>query len=227
MIPVLLISKSFVRQNRWLLMALAAWPFLFGAFLWSPQGKSSYADVAEVLQQEIIYGVAVVTFLASSAIYNERRSRRIIAVLSKGISRMQYLLGLLLGSLCCAAAYFAAIGGSLLWLLGYSDDVFAAVSTLFLRGCLACLWMAALALLFSTFVYPFFAAAFSAAIAAIPIAMPRANLVFAPAALMRNAMSFSTAVNWTMVSIALLESAAILALGAKIFARRDVTVSVE
>lgn len=227
MIPVLLIAKSFVRQNRWLLMALAAWPFVIGAFLWSPRGKASYTDVAELLQQELFYGVAVITFLASSAIYNDRRSRRIIGVLSKGVSRTQYLSGLLLGSVCCAAAYFAAVGGSIMCLLGYSSAAFAAVATLFLRLCLACLWMAALALLFSTFVYPFFAAAIAVAVAAIPIVMPQTQSIFMPAGLIHDALSFSPAVNWTMVLIALLESVGILGLGSIIFAHRDVTVSVE
>ena len=227
MIPILLLAESFIRQNRWLLATLAAWPFVLGAFLWSPHGKAGYTDVAELLQQEIFYGVAVITFLASSAIYNDRRSRRIIGVLSKGVSRTQYLLGLLLGAVCCGTAYFAAVGGSVWWLLGYSRAAFAAVLALFLCGCLACVWMAALAILFSTFVYPFFAAAIAAAVASIPLVMPSTKLIFVPAALIRDALSFSSAVNWTILLIAVLESAAILALASSIFARRDVTVSAE
>ena len=227
MIPVLLIAKSFVRQNRWLLMALAAWPFVIGAFLWSPHGKASSTDVADLLQQEVFYGVAVITFLASSAIYNDRRSRRIIGVLSKGVSRTQYLLGLLVGGVCCAAAYFAAVVGSVLWLVGYSHTALTALLALFLYGCLACMWMAALALLFSTFAYPFFAAAIAVGVAAIPFAVARAKSIIVPSALIHDALSFAPAVNWTMMLIALLESAAILGLGSIIFAHRDVTVSVE
>ncbi|PYX95732.1 MAG: hypothetical protein DMG63_18455, partial [Acidobacteria bacterium] len=69
MIPVLLLAKSFLRQNRWLLLAFVALPLLLGAFLWSPHQSASRQDVAEMVQQEMFYGIAVVTFLASSAIY--------------------------------------------------------------------------------------------------------------------------------------------------------------
>src|SRR5690242_15486374 len=103
MIPVLLLAKSFIRQNRWLLIAFVLWPFLLGAFTWSPEHRANKTEAMEILQQEVFYGVAVVAFLASSAVYNEKRSRRIIGVLSKGISRGQYLCGLLL-----ACAGFAA-----------------------------------------------------------------------------------------------------------------------
>ena len=227
MIPVLLIGRSFLRQNRWLLLTLAAWPFATAAFLRFPNGSVSHADVQEALPQQVLYGVAVITFLASSALHNERRSRRIIAVLSKAVSRTEYLLGMLLGAGCCAAAYFAAVGGSLLWMLGYSRAVFTALPVLFVCGCLACLWMAALALLLSTFLYPFFAAAIAAGVAAIPVLSPLTRSIFVPAALIEDAVSFSSQINWTIVMIALLEAAVMVGLASSIFARGDVTVSVE
>src|ERR1700738_3219775 len=108
MIPILLLAQSFIRQNRWLLLAFVLWPFLLGAFVWSPHHGAARDDVSAIMQQELFYGVAVVAFLASSAIYNEKRSRRIIGVLAKAVSRAQYLLGIVLGTACFAVVYFAA-----------------------------------------------------------------------------------------------------------------------
>src|SRR5690349_17241822 len=65
-----LLARNFVRQNRWLLLAFVLWPFLLGAFEWSPHHAADPETVAGLLKQEIFYGVVVVQFLASSAIYN-------------------------------------------------------------------------------------------------------------------------------------------------------------
>src|SRR3954469_2521387 len=122
MIPALLIAKSFVRQNRWLLAVLVVWPLLWGALDWSPNRRVTEPDVAELLQQETFYGVVVITFLASSAIYNDKRSRRIVGVLSKGIRRAQYLTGLALGGVSFAALYFVATAALLLLVTGNSGS---------------------------------------------------------------------------------------------------------
>lgn len=217
-----------MRQNRWLLLAFVGWPFLLGAFLWSPNHAASRQDVAEIVQQETFYGTAVVTFLVSSTIYNEKRSRRIIGVLSKAVSREQYLLGLLLGSACFAAAYFASIGAAALWLLGVSQASTNAALAVFARGNVASLWTASIALFFSTFLYPFLAAAIAAALAFAPVALSASNPLLAPVAvLLGGSDPLVTLVPfWTAIA-ALAEAAIILPLAAQVFIRRDVTVSVE
>ena len=58
------------------------------------------------------YGLAFTGLMAASGINNERRSRRMLAVLSKGIERWQYLGGLLLGAMIDAAIYCIAIGAA-------------------------------------------------------------------------------------------------------------------
>src|SRR5690348_11672619 len=146
MIPILLLAKNFVRQNRWLLLAFVSMPLLLGAFLWSPHHAASREDVVEIVQQEMFYGTAVVTFLASSAIYNEKRSRRIVGVLSKNVSRARYLLAMLLGSACFAVAYFLSMGVAMVGLLGVSSSLINAAFVLFARGTMAALWTASVGL---------------------------------------------------------------------------------
>jgi ABC-type transport system involved in multi-copper enzyme maturation permease subunit len=228
MTPVLLLAKSFIRQNRWLLLAFVFWPFLLGAFVWSPHHAAARSEVSELLQQEIFYGVAVATFLISTAIYNEKRSRRIIGVLSKAVSRAQYLVGLVLGSGFFALVYFVAVGTSLIWLAGVSDSTLSISCTLLLHGVVASLWMASLALLFSTFLHPFIATAFAGAIGFAPFALSRANLALTPMPVLLKKIGTDAAmVNWRGCGIALCESVLFLLVAARIFSLRDLTVSIE
>ena len=225
--PVLLLARAFVRQNRWLLLAFALWPFFLGAFVWSPNGNSSRTDVAEIVQQEVLYGIAVIAFLASSAIYNETRSRRIVVVLSKAVSRWRYLLGLLVGAVFFAIVYFGAVGVSLLWIAGWSTTALSGTATLFVRGITVSIWTASLALLFSTFLYPFVAASLAGIATFVPMFFHRNSLLAPATALIANISPFSFDLPWVAFFVALAQSALFLVLAAQIFARRDVTASVE
>jgi hypothetical protein len=228
MIPVLLIAKSFVRQNRWLLVVLVVWPLLWGALDWAPHRMASESDVTELLQQEVFYGIVVVTFLTSSAIYNDKRSRRIVGVLSKGISRGQYLTGLALGGVSFAAFYFVATAASLLLVLGNSGSTFTVPLLMVVRGCLASFWMASLALLLSTFLFPFVAATLTGVVALLPAVFWKRTVLIAPVpALLHDIQIRSADCSLLTVAIVLAESAAFIALAATAFADRDVTVSVE
>jgi hypothetical protein len=225
--PVLLLTRAFVRQNRWLLLAFALWPFVLGAFVWSPNGNTSRTDVAEIVQQEVLYGIAVIAFLASSAIYNERRSRRIMVVLSKAVSRSRYLLGLLFGAVFFAIVYFGAVSVSLLWIADWSITAMSGAATLFVRGVTVSIWTASLALLFSTFLYPFVAASLAAIATFVPMFFRRNSLLAPATALIANIRPFSLDLPWVSFFVALAQSAIFLILAAQIFARRDVTASVE
>jgi ABC-type transport system involved in multi-copper enzyme maturation permease subunit len=228
MIPIVLLAKSFVRQNRWLLLAFVAWPVVTAAILYLPNRAASREDVSEMVQLELRYGVVVIAFLASSAIYNEKRSRRIIAVLSKAVSREQYLLGILFGLGWFAIIYFASVGLVALWLVGLSNLSSRAVIAMFVDGIAASLWTASVALLFSTFLYPFIAAAIAAALAFAPLVLSAKNAFLAPAAALLQApdpLGTTIPVGYGMAALG--ESVIILLLAAQVFRRRDVAVSIE
>ena len=228
MTVILLLAKNFMRQNRWLLLAFVLWPFLLGAFTWSPGHRANKIEVMEIVHQEVFYGVAVVAFLASSAVYNEKRSRRILAVLSKGISRGQYLWGLLLACAAFALIYFAAVAASGIWLLGSSSAILRACACLIAEGFSAAFWAVALSLLFSTFLHPFLAAAMAGSAAFAPLAMASPSTVFASAAtLMNSAGDLAPNVVWPATFAALLEGVGFMFIAMRVFAKRDVTVNIE
>ncbi len=106
--PVLLIAANFVREQRWALITLMLYVIVFGAGL-ALSGGQSEEDTLFLLRSTSMYGLAFAGLLSASAVHNERRSRRILAVLSKGIERGTYLGGLLAGTMLASGVFCATI----------------------------------------------------------------------------------------------------------------------
>ena len=114
--PVLLIAVNFVREQRWPIFVLLLWVLLLAFLgLFSPRQRD---DLLFVFKQVAVYVIAFSVFFGGSAIYNERKSRRILAVLSKSIARYQYLSGLVLGVTMTSGIYCFALGITGSWTLG-------------------------------------------------------------------------------------------------------------
>jgi hypothetical protein len=92
-----LIARRLLWQNRWLFLLLALWPYLMAGILLSG-GTPDPDDVLWMLHQECFAGLALVAVLGSTLLGNEQRSRRIVTVLARAVSRPMYLLALLLAS---------------------------------------------------------------------------------------------------------------------------------
>jgi len=106
--PVFLIAVNFVREQRWPLITLLLYVIVFGAGM-AIAGGQSEDDTLFMLRSTSMYGLAFTGLLSASALNNERRTRRILAVLSKGINRGEYLAGLLLGAMIASGVYCATI----------------------------------------------------------------------------------------------------------------------
>ena len=77
--------------NRWLWMLLVLWPWGMAAILLVGGPHPAPEDVAAALEQQSIYGLALVAFAGGALLGNEQRSRRIVLVLSRAVNRRQYL----------------------------------------------------------------------------------------------------------------------------------------
>lgn len=149
-------------------------------------------------------------------------------MLSKGVSRAQYLLGLVLGSTVFGGVYFVAVAASLLWLLGTSAAELYQGAILVISGVVAMAWIAALALLFSVFLHPMLAAAVSGAIAFAPLAMTSSSMILPLTTMIRGMSSLpGSQFAWPSIFIALLESAIFVLVGSPLFQRSDVAVNLE
>jgi len=235
--PVVLIAINFVREQRWPILVLLISVLLL-AFLGLTTGAAKQRDdLLFVFKQVAVYFVAFSVFFGCSAIYNERRSRRILSVLSKAVSRQQYLSGLVLGITIACAIYCFALGITGSWTLGEAG--FPVAQVWFLMVCLiaACTLAGTVALMFSTFLNPFFAAGATAAVMVLPFVLSRtAGLRYleylmpvSPLATTVVNSSFGTPekVSWLPIVIAAIETLAFWLLSARIFSYVDIAVSVE
>jgi hypothetical protein len=92
-----LIAKRLLWQNRWLFLLLVLWPYLMAGILLAG-GNPDPDDVLWMLHQECFAGLALVAVTGSTLLGNEQRSRRIVTVLARAVSRPVYLFALLLAS---------------------------------------------------------------------------------------------------------------------------------
>lgn len=234
MLPVLLIAGNFVRENRWPLLTLLLYVIVFGgamAFL----GEASSDDILFFLRSVAVYGLAFTGLLAASAINNERRSRRILAVLSKAVERGQYLLALLSGVMLAAAIYCAAIGIVGTAALGRHGARMGHVWELVVILLAGFLLVATAALFFSTFLHPLLAAAAAAvtlaATGVLANALGRGWENLLPAyTLVTSMLNFNLAgwqAPWLAAAAAVVHAAIFLVLATVVFSRRDIAVAVE
>ncbi|MCL6464399.1 MAG: hypothetical protein K6T49_07730 [Acidobacterium ailaaui] len=91
------IARRLLWQNRWLFLLLTLWPSVMAALLLAG-GSPDPDDVLWMLHQECFAGLALVAVTGSTLLGNEQRSRRILTVLSRAVSRPMYLLAMLLAA---------------------------------------------------------------------------------------------------------------------------------
>ncbi len=234
---VLLIAVNFVREQRWPILVMLLWVLLLAFLGLSTEAARQREDLLFVFKQVAVYVVAFSVFFGSSAIFNDRRSRRILSVLSKAVGRERYLSGLVLGITIASAIYCFALGLTGSWTLGQSG--FRIGQVWFLMICLleACMLAGTVALMFSTFLNPFFAAGATAALMGLPalasytsgnsqwgLVIPVYALV---ATILRSSFESSVAGSWVPIGLALAETLVFWYAAAQIFSYVDIAVSVE
>jgi hypothetical protein len=227
----LLIAGNFLRENRWAVLLLILWGVGSGIAAALSVG-SSVDDALFFLKQQAVYSVFFTLFLAASALYNQRRSRRILAVLSKGIERYQYLAGIVVGFSAVSLFYSFVLGLTGAWtylLIGSSPT---GILPLVLMLLVASVFAGTLALFFSTFMNPLFTLLCTSAVLGFSAMFGRSLPTLLPAyTLMNGVISFTLDGRpqepWTALLMALAETIALWAAASAIFARKDIAVSIE
>ncbi len=233
---VLLIAINFAREQRWPILTLLLWVLLLAFLGLVTDLHREREDLLFVFKQDAVYVLAFSVFFGGSAIYNERRSRRILGVLSKAVGRQQYLSGLVLGVTIACAVYCFALGMTGSWTLGSAS--FPISHVWFLMVCLlaACALAGTVALMFSTFLNPFFAAGATAIVLGFPalaghLLGPRWSYVIPVwelgATVINSSFDSPGTASWLVVALAGAETVAFWLLSARIFAYVDIAVAVE
>jgi len=233
---VLLIAGNFAREQRWpiLLLILGVLALALMGLLVDLQKQQE--DALFLFKELSLYGIAFSVFFGGSAINTERRSRRILAVLAKSISRSQYVLGLLAGVALAAGLYCFALGITGTWLLGDIGFSHAHLWYLMLGLFCACLLAASVSVLYSTFLNPFLATIATALSLTLPAGTARFGgslwQKFLPVhslmdTVLRASFSGPWAADWSLLAFSLAQTALICGLAAWIFSSRDVAVALD
>jgi ABC-type transport system involved in multi-copper enzyme maturation permease subunit len=235
MTPALLIAANFLREQRWLTLVLVLYAVGLAAIFGLSEKQVSPEDAAFFLRQQSLYAPLFSLFLAVSAIHNERKSRRILAVLSEALTRWQYVAGLLVGILAVLGSYCLAIGLSGVWLVRSARS---SVTQLWVRlgmTVVTSVLVSAVALFFSTFLTPIFATAATALAVAVPAALEQTlgrgwgNLlpVYSLVAQVSGTAPEHQSADWHAVAVAVVETLLLWVLASWIFAGWDITTAVE
>lgn len=230
--PVLLIAVNYLREQRWPLLVLLGWVVISAVL--SSVGRPDREDALFFIKQQAIYGVAFVGFLAASAIYNDRRSRRILAVLSKGIERRQYLGGLLCGALLVAGIYCVAMAVFGTFMLKAVGVPFVDLLHLLVLLLISCALVAVVGILFSTFTPPLIATGFTALALGLGAGLGEAGIthnMLPVLSLMGTILQYGfpshLQLSWEIPAWGVVQVVVLWVAASWIFERRDVAVSVE
>jgi ABC-type transport system involved in multi-copper enzyme maturation permease subunit len=232
---VLLIAANSLREHRWPVLILFGWIVLMalasGNF---GRGIVPAGDVQAYIVSQALFISFFSAFLAAGIIHNDRKSKRILLVLSKAVTRADYLLAAIVGTSSAATAYALLFGLCCRWLDERAGLPSSGLWSLVFLVIVASVMTATVALFFSTFVNLY------VAIAATML------LFFAPEMLrvqshpwhqwlpgfsiFRDIVRFvepGWRLNWRMVAVAIVQVVVFGAAAAAIFNRRDLAVPVE
>jgi len=230
--PVLLIGLNFVRM-QWLTVLIMGLYLVTIAALFAYHEQRQ--EVSFFFQSHAFYVLFLGSMLAVPAIQTERKSRRIVAVLSKGIHRWQYLAGLWMGCSIITSCFSLMLGviAQILCRAGHyrSDGLWP--MTLALLMC--CVMAVGSSVLWSVVLHPLLAVAATSLTLVLPYAVraadwrPLAGLFpvwwFSEA---MGAFRFNGAPEALGISLSsLVLTPVFLAVAAMAFSRRDVTTSPE
>ncbi len=235
--PVLMIAGNFVREQRWPILVLLMWVLglaVIGLFF---DVRNNRDDILLIFKQLAIYGIAFSVFFGGSAIHNERKSRRILAVVSKSVGRQQYVAGLLLGVAMAAGLYCFAMGITASWVLGGAG--FPVHRLIYLIICLfvASVLAASVSVMFSTFFFnPLLATGATGVFLSAPVLamqvlgsqwgylLPVYSLV---ELFLKTSFYDQRSPDWSLVAVASCEVIMFWVMASTIFALRDIAVAVE
>lgn len=233
---VLLLTWNFLREQRIFLIVLSIYLAVGTAWLALLPETPDLDDLSFLVKQQAEYAVVFGLFMTSGAIFTDRRTRRILLVLAKGIDRGQYLAGIYLGSSAALLGYLFLSWVASAVLLRRAGLSWKPLAEVILAAAVASLLSSAVALFFSTMMHPMLAVGAAVVTMSVPHAMahlfwPGWDAVM-PAYAISNAM-----LGWTpgrplalpahLWIVSLVEAGFFFFLAVLVFHRRDVALAVD
>lgn len=233
--PIWLIATTFLRQNLLAGSVLLFYIVFFGVvFTFIPHRNKDLEGFQLIFKQQASYGLLFSLFLCLSAVHQERKSRRILAVLSKGILRSEYLAGQMLGAALFALIYFTALNLEMRW-FGFRFGFEPRTESVIIASFIGAVVASALALVCGSVLHPYIAALVCAMLLAIPGSVSRSvppiSPLFPVSHVFYGILGFNFEkgwqAGWLFLPFALVHLVVIWLAGSALFHRTDVTVSLE
>lgn len=229
-----LIGVNFAR-TQWIALAVMSAYVLGIGGLYRLHTQSD--EVLFFLRWHAGYAVFLATMLAIPTFQMDRKTRRILAVLSKGIHRWQYVGGILCGCAMISALFCLLVGGTAAWLGEEGGIVTDGLGPVMLALFCCCVASAATGLFFAAFLHPLLAMAATSIALALPLAVDQAGGhapwgLFPVAGLFRmlwTTFRFQPVTHGVpaIIIAAIVEALLFWVAAALVFTRRDVTISPE
>lgn len=234
--PVLLMAANFLREHRWPALLLFGWIAIL-ALAAADLGRR-YAvpeDVIFYIAQQSIFICVFSAFLSADAIHNDRKSKRILLVLSKAITRSEYLLAPLVGTSAAATSYCLLFAVCCLWLTDRAHMPSAGVLPLVLLVMAGSILASAVSLFFSTFLNPYVAIAATVLLFTAPGSLHLQHYAWAAwmpgfsilIKMIDLKLGPDATIQWPAILIAMLQAVLFWGLAAVVFNRKDIAVPVE
>lgn len=227
-----LLAGNYLRDQRWVLVAMAVYSAVMGAVFTIGSDALTTEDIRFYMDQQLWFALVFSTFLSTAAINADLRSRRILALLSKAVYRWQYLGGILLGvsvvlaTYCGVTALVASVLSSRMG--GQLEQHLLHAEVILIAGvALACV-----GLMFGTFMHPLAASLLTFAALFLPAGITKTVPVLAlisPAGVLAVAAAdLGSAKHLTTLVLATVAQGVLaFGLGNIIFERRDLATAIE
>ena len=231
---VLLIAANLLREARWYVVLMTSWVFgLAGILQFDKHPKPD--DVLFLVRQEAGYALALALMMGAAAIHTDRKTRRIVSILSKAVGRRQYLAGLLLGTIYQGLIFLFAVGICGTFIAQRLNLPVAPLWTFLLLPLCGCALAGAAGVFCATFMHPLFATAIAGLLLAGQYKLEQtyaAGNAFAPmGTIVQSFFTFQFQPDWplalTACAAALAEALVLWIVAGVIFERRDIAVAVD
>lgn len=233
MTAMLLLAMNFVR-SQWLFLVIMVTYLLTmaGVIGWHQQRP----EVVFYVRLESAYVLGFGMLIALPAIQTDIKSRRIVAVLSKGIHRWQYVGGLLCGCMMITAFLCAVVWGSVELLAAQGSLPATGLTQIMIVLFLGSAAAASVAMFWSVVLHPKLAAGATLAVLLLPVMLEsrgiyRLSGLFPVYQVFRvvNDFRFQNpgAGLWHIAAAATLQAVIFWVAASVLFARKDVTVTSE
>src|SRR5579871_912937 len=236
---ILLIGANFVR-SQWIVLTIMLTYVTGIAIVFGIHSQPS--EVLFFLQLHTYYAIILSALIAVPAIQNERKSRRILAVLSKGIYRWQYLAGLLSGCAMISALFCLAVGAATLFLARQVAMPMEGLPSFMAPLFFGCMATASVALFCSILLHPLIALGGASIVLLLPLAIEAhgwhvTRALFPVASIARAVLEWSLGSDFRhpihthglgrMAVASLIQAVLFLICSAVAFTRRDITTALE